>query len=273
MRKGDIGAQVTNLQRQLKAAGFNIEVDGWFGDQTEQAVIALQKRAGLIADGLAGPKTIAALISRDKNPLLLSEADLQRAADRLGVELAAIKAVNTVESRGRGFLDDGRPVILYERHVAWRLLIDSGTEETEADRLADRYPNLINKKRGGYAGGTAEWSRLASALQILPPEVAYGACSWGQFQIMGEHAATLGYASIDEFVTAMRTSEAAQLDAFCRFLEAEPALLKALKARKWAAFAAGYNGPAYRENAYDARLAAAYARYLPPAETAIEAAA
>ncbi|WP_328515044.1 N-acetylmuramidase domain-containing protein [Ralstonia pseudosolanacearum] len=38
-----------------------------------------------------------------------------------------MRAVNEVESRGSGFLPDGRPVILFERHVMYRQL--QGREE------------------------------------------------------------------------------------------------------------------------------------------------
>jgi hypothetical protein len=243
----------------LKDAGFAIEADGWFSDATEQALIAFQKRAGLVADGDAGPKTIAALQKRESNPQHLSETDLQRAADRLGVDIASIKAVNSVETNGAGFLDDGRPVILYERHVAYRLLKESGYPDI--DRAAARYPNLINPKRGGYSGGSAEWSRLATALQIISGDIAYASCSWGQYQIMGFNAKPIGYDSVDQFVAAMKQSEADHLEAFSRFIESEPALHKALKARKWADFARLYNGPAYKDNLYDVKLARAYERF------------
>lgn len=260
MRKGDIGAPVTQLQRQLITAGFKLAIDGVFGPATEAALIALQHRAGLVADGIAGPKTIATLIARERNPKHLGERDLDRVADRLGVPVAAIKAVNTIESAGRGFLDDGRPIILYERHVLFRLLGEHGTDPAP---LTARYPNLINPQRGGYAGGIAEWSRLASARQILPecPGLPEQACSWGQFQIMGYHWQRLGYGSIEAFVSCMASGEAAQLDAFVAFIEADPALLKALKDKKWAAFAKAYNGPAYRENLYDTKLARAYEKF------------
>lgn len=268
MRNGETGAHVAQLQRQLIAAGFKIEADGWFGDATETAVKALQQRAGLVADGIVGAKTIATLISRERDPRLLSEADLVKAAQRLGVQLAAIKAVNEVESRGRGFLDDGRPVILYERHVAYRLAAEA---DLAPELFWQRSPNVLNAQRGGYAGGAAEWSRLATALQVLPADIAYGACSWGQFQIMGYHWESLGYASIEAFVGEMKKSEAAQLEAFCRFIESEPALLKALKARKWAEFARGYNGPAYKENLYDVKLARAFERHSPTEQAAAHA--
>lgn len=265
MKNGNTGTAVATLQRQLIAAGFKLNADGWFGDATEAAIKALQKRAKLVVDGIAGPKTLAALSTFDRNDKHLSERDLEMAAERLGIPVAAIKAVNEVESRGHGFLADGRPVILYERHIAYRRIKD---RDGNADALAERFPNLINPQRGGYAGGSAEWARVAAARQITPafPGIVDEACSWGQYQIMGYHWETLGYASIDAFVAAMQQSEAAQLDAFSRFIEADTALLKAITARKWADFARLYNGPAYKENLYDIKLARAYARFSPAPE-------
>jgi len=261
MRKGDVGSAVSGLQRLLIATGFKLATDGWFGPATEAAVIAFQRRAGLVADGIAGPKTLAALESRARDPRHLSERDLEMVAARLDVPLAAIKAVSEVESRGAGFVADGRPAILYERHVVYRLLGEGGMAADDIERLSSRYPNLVSPQRGGYAGGTAEWARLASARQIIASDAANGACSWGQFQIMGYHWKTLGYDSCDAFVAAMHQSEAAQLDAFARFIEADPALHKALKARKWADFARRYNGPAYRDNDYDIKLARSFERH------------
>lgn len=264
MRKGHLGAHVATLQRQLNAAGAALDITGLYDAATEAAVIAWQTRAGLVADGIAGPKTLGALAGLT-NPKLLKERDLIAAADRLGVPLAAIKAVNEVESRGRGFLDDGRPVILYERHVAYRLAQEA---ELAPEVFWQKTPNLLNPKRGGYAGGTAEWSRLASAAQVIPLAIVQASCSWGQFQVMGYHWEDLGYASIDAFVEAMHRSEAAQLDAFTRFIEADPDLHKALKARKWPAFARIYNGPDYKDNLYDVKLARAYERFSATEEAA-----
>ena len=267
MRNGDLGASVAALQRQLNSVGLKIDANGIYDDATEAAVSAFQKRAGLIADGIVGPKTLAALISGDRNPRLLCEADLAKAAERLGVSVAAIKAVNAIESRGHGFLDDDRrPVILYERHVMYDQLEAIGAD---AAGLSEKYPNLVSKKRGGYAGGASEYARLQQAFGINRA-CALASCSWGQFQIMGYHWKALGYESIEAFVAEMEKSEAAQLGAFVRFIEADPDLHKALKARKWTEFAKRYNGPAYKDNLYDVKLARAYARFSPAVE--IEAA-
>ena len=59
--KGARGPAVENIQKELNAAGFNLAVDGNWGDQTEAAVRAFQQQRGLQVDGVVGPKTSAAL--------------------------------------------------------------------------------------------------------------------------------------------------------------------------------------------------------------------
>lgn len=58
---GDRGPEVTALQERLNALGGGLEVDGVFGPATHAAVIAFQAREGLVADGVAGARTLAAL--------------------------------------------------------------------------------------------------------------------------------------------------------------------------------------------------------------------
>lgn len=257
LRRGDVGAEVRELQRLLRTRGARIDLTGEFDAATATAVQAAQARYGLVADGLAGPKTLLALQLDGKQPGHLGAEDLRRAAATLDVKLASVRAVNEVESRGPGFLPDGRPVILFERHIMYRQLRDA---DHDADALARQYPNIVSPVRGGYMGKAAEHMRLAQAAGI-DETCALAAASWGMFQIMGYHWERLGYASVQDFADAMRRGEAEQLDAFVRFVLEDPALHKALKGQKWATFASLYNGPAYKENLYDVKLARAFARY------------
>lgn len=56
------GPEIYELQRQLTAAGYWLgSPDGAFGQLTQQAVLAVQKAAGIGLDGLVGPATRAAL--------------------------------------------------------------------------------------------------------------------------------------------------------------------------------------------------------------------
>ena len=62
LKEGASGPEVTRLQERLKERGFNPgNIDGEFGPGTEAAVIAFQKSEGLLADGVAGPRTQKAL--------------------------------------------------------------------------------------------------------------------------------------------------------------------------------------------------------------------
>lgn len=266
LRHGDRSQAVRDLQRKLNAQGAKLVDDSHFGDETEKAVAAYQRRVGLVDDGVAGSKTLASL-SGANCQLLLKGTDLAKAAQRLGVPVAAVYALNEVESKGRGFLDNGKPVILFERHIMYRQLqaargaeVDQAELQRHADRMAGQFPALVNPKPGGYSGGTAEHQRLASARQ-LDDTAALESASWGAFQIMGFWWERLGYASVQDFVAAMSRSEADQLEAFVRFIETEPALQKALKALKWATVASLYNGPDYKRNLYDVKLQRAFERY------------
>lgn len=58
VRVGSHGSQVLVLQRRLSSLGYWLGgVDGHFGDLTRQAVVAIQKVAGLSRDGICGPRT------------------------------------------------------------------------------------------------------------------------------------------------------------------------------------------------------------------------
>jgi peptidoglycan hydrolase-like protein with peptidoglycan-binding domain len=62
VKRGSKGQAVTLLQQLLHDYGYNPGVvDGDFGPNTENAVKAFQNDYGLTADGIAGPKTWAAI--------------------------------------------------------------------------------------------------------------------------------------------------------------------------------------------------------------------
>lgn len=209
LRLGSIGDSVKELERLLAAQGYKVKEDALFEEDTERAVKSYQRRIGLVVDGLAGPKTLNCLRRRTRDPKLLTQRDIDHAAKQLGVPVASIMAINEIESRGAGYFEDGRPVILFERHIMYRRLSAAGYN---ADDLSMKYPRLVNKLPGGYRGGWPEYTRLKSA-QTIDHDIALESASWGQYQIMGFHWEALGYASVQAFVDAMHTSEAEQLAA------------------------------------------------------------
>lgn len=188
--------------------------------------------------------------------------DYSKAAELLNVEVAAVKAVASVESNGGGFIKDietgkGIPKILFERHIMFKRLRDY-TPIKSAD-MAAKYPDIVNPNSGGYKGGIAEHERLQRAVQI-DRTTALESASWGAFQIMGYHWSYLGYPSVQAFINDMYT-EQGQLDAFVKFIKADSRLVKALKTKDWITFARLYNGTSYQKNSYDIKMRQAYERF------------
>lgn len=68
--QGDSGGNVKELQQTLVARGFSPgAIDGSYGQGTVAAVMAFQKSERLVCDGIAGPRTLAALGLADSNAL------------------------------------------------------------------------------------------------------------------------------------------------------------------------------------------------------------
>lgn len=254
-RAGDHGAAITVIQQRLARAGFPVQLTGWYDADTAAAVRAFQTSRGLVADGIAGPRTHAALMGHI-DPRALTQADINRAVETLDCEPACVQAVVEVESPRGGFLPDGRVVILFERHEFWRQLQAVGIDPAALGASE----SILSQQRGGYVGGPGEYPRLQAAA-VIHHAAAYASTSWGRFQIMGYHAESLGYASASAMADAFAKGDAEHLAAFVRFVQGDADLLKALRARKWAAFARIYNGPDYADSLYDVRLARAYARH------------
>lgn len=187
--------------------------------------------------------------------------DYSKAAQLLGVEEAAVKAIASVESQGEGFITDKAgnkiPKILFERHVMFKRLRDF-TPIKSAD-MAAKYPDIVNPTPGGYKGGLAEHERLDRAVKI-DRITALESASWGAYQVLGLHWKVLGYASVQAFVNDAYTEDG-QLNIFIKFIQADKRLVKALKEKDWTTFARIYNGPNYAQNSYDKKMKEAYEKF------------
>lgn len=209
-------------------------------------------------------KIVASLLNKNKgnksndNPVQredviqkigISEEDYIKAAKVLDCDVAAIKAFAKVESRGSGFLPDGRPVILFERHIFHRMLKQKGITCDDT--------SICSTRTGGYLGGSKEHDRLEKAVKI-DREAALQSASWGMFQVMAFNWKLCGYTSLQDFINAAYRSEADHLNMFVGFIKANRTLLEAVRNKNWDIAARIYNGPGYKKNAYDVKLARAY---------------
>lgn len=180
----------------------------------------------------------------------LKASDYQRVATLLGCDIAAIIAVDVVESAGSGFLPDGRLKSLFEGHHF---------SKYTSRRFDNSHPTLSYKTwtKIYYRNGPGEHERLTQAMS-LDRRAALMSASFGRFQILGSNFKACGYLDVEQFYRALTESEANHLSAFANFVKSNKALLTAIRAHDWSTFAKVYNGPAYKANKYDTKLATAY---------------
>lgn len=202
-------------------------------------------------DGSYGPLTRAAVLlaMTDGPDTQLDEQDFADSAARLGVTVAHIKAITTVESSGAGFVSS-RPVILFEPHRFSRAtghVYDQAAPDVS-------YPNWDRAKYPRTQEG--RWKQLVKAVG-LNVDAGFASASYGRFQILAENYRQCGYASPFDFACSQAYDEISQLHAFERFITSK-GLLDELRAGDWGGFAEGYNGTAYKLNHYDERLSNAF---------------
>lgn len=266
LQKGRRGKSVEKLQLLLNNDGYNLDVDGTFGSQTEKAVKKLQEEFKLNPDGIVYTKTWSLLVDKNSftspklNKKLLKESDLIQFSENHKIEIEVIKAINEVESRSSGFYNDGRPKLNFEGHIFWKELQKRGFNPEE---LKYDYEDVLyaSWSKAYYKTDHTEWDRLDKAISIKNAaevsEAAYASASYGLFQIMGFHYKALGYSDILRFVADMKKSEGKQLEVFGLFLK-ENKLVRYLQNHNWAEFSFRYNGPDYKKNKYDEILENAY---------------
>ncbi len=179
-------------------------------------------------------------------------------AKSLNVLPAALLTVVEVESGGRiGAKVNGRmePMIRFEGHYFHRLLPKALRQIARNQRLAHPRAGRVTNPRHQ----ARRWIKLKQAIKINRI-AALSSVSWGVGQVMGSHWQWLGYGSVDALVQEARSGLSGQVRLMARFIQ-KSGLVAKLNSQDWAGFARTYNGPGFRKNQYDIKLAAAFARY------------
>lgn len=182
----------------------------------------------------------------------IDDEDLPRLGAMIGVGEDELHAFLEAETAGTGFDRQGRPKMLFEPHIFYRHLAGSERERAVREGLA-----YAKWKPGSYPADS--FPRITAAMAINET-AALKAASWGLAQVLGENHEAAGYGTVQEMVRAFMEDEEAHLLAAVNFIKANN-LDDDLREHRWAAFARGYNGPGYRANRYDEKLAKAYAKW------------
>ncbi|WP_331686696.1 N-acetylmuramidase domain-containing protein [Consotaella aegiceratis] len=171
-----------------------------------------------------------------------------------GVAAAVLIAVALVETNAKAFALVGNrqePLIRFEGHYFDRGLRGDARATARAAGLADPRAGRIANPRSQ----AARWRLLDRAVAI-DAEAAHAATSWGLGQVMGAHWKKLGFASATDLAATARQSTAGQFDIVARFLRLG-GLDRRLDRADFEGFARRYNGPGFRRNRYDDKIAVA----------------
>lgn len=179
-------------------------------------------------------------------------------AKAFDLDPAALAAVAHVESNlvTHAVIDGRRePLIRFEGHYFDRRLSGLKLERARQQGLASPRAGTVKNS----ASQTARWKLLAAA-RAIDRKAADESTSWGIGQVMGAHWAWLGFATVDALVAEARDGPEGQLRLMPRYI-VRAGLRNSLASRDWTAFARAYNGPGFSANAYDTKLARAFAIY------------
>lgn len=182
-----VGDDVAQLQTQLHDLGFfTMRVDGHFGPQTHEAVVAYQTNYALTPDGIVGPATLRALSYLGRritggSPNTIREKELIRSA---GPQLTGKRVVIDPGLGGdkTGILVDGPYGKISEEEILWDLanriegrMIAAGME-TILSR--PRSSNPTNQERATIANAFGADLVISLRADIYPNEKANGAASF-----------------------------------------------------------------------------------------------
>lgn len=153
---------VKKIQQALEDAGFTLTqfgVDGKYGSETEAAVKAFQEAKGLLADGIVGPETIAALndASEKTNDLYDSVSNLIDGVSKLGGRELLIESFKNTWNGLKEVFDVVHdswervfpPASMEERQEKLYGLIDAFHSFTEGLTLSDETASKLSRTFDG----------------------------------------------------------------------------------------------------------------------------
>ena len=140
------GDEVRKLQTMLSDLGYySGNKTGSFGELTKEAVIAFQQAKGLSADGIAGPRTLAALNAAH------SSGSVASSGGSVSLSVQAASVLDTDFYTWRRDYENGEYCTVYdfETGYSWTLRIMSKDNHMDAEPLTAQDVEEMNKAFGG----------------------------------------------------------------------------------------------------------------------------
>lgn len=176
---------------------------------------------------------------------MISEQEYQLLANVFGISVSKVKAIDEVESNGRGFdPKTGKIIIQFEPHYFKRIsrLFNGLWASNKVD---------VQSK---------EWEAFNDAYS-KNPNAAMESASIGRMQVMGAHWKRLGFTSVGEMWNYAKFSEKNQLQLGLIFIATDKALFQAVKDWNTKEVARRYNGSNYWILGYDKKLTKAEIKF------------
>ena len=183
---------------------------------------------------------------RTKKMKELTKHDFFQLCQEFNLSYAQLKAVDAVESGGKGFdAITGKIIIQFE--PGWF-------------RRKSPYTPSGKWSLNGVERQKEEWLAFNDAY-AKNSNAAMESTSIGRMQVMGFHYKLLGFKSVGEMWDFAKKSEANQIRLGLMFIRSNAKTYKALQNNDWNTFAYYYNGSQYKKFNYHIRLANEYDKY------------
>lgn len=169
---------------------------------------------------------------------MITEKEYQALATKFKLPISSVKAIDEVESSGRGFCPTTKRIMIqFEPHWFKRF-----TRLTKGLWVS----NKVDVQ-------SREWQAFNNAFS-LNPEKAMKSTSIGRMQVMGFHYKRLGFKTVGAMWDYAKKCEANQLWLGLKFIQTDKRLYTALLAKDWKTVARLYNGQNYYIKGYHTKL-------------------
>ncbi|GHF85796.1 GH25 family lysozyme [Streptomyces thermodiastaticus] len=201
------GTDVVTAQLLLNAAGARLDADGVYGPKTVAAVKSFQSAHGLDADGMVGPKTWGALIVTLKQ----------------GARGPAVTALqHQLNDSGAQLRTDG----IFGSGTAAAVRSFQSTKGLQADGIAGprTWSALLTDRSGGGSGTPATGDAVALAKQLLKtPGITFA-----RAHSETRHSGSTAYANIVDMAAGKGALTSPQSHVGARRVQLDPRMLRGL---------------------------------------------